>query len=237
MPDTTAPHTPASAKKTARGRAAAKSASRSPAAPARKTAPSTRERVLETCRRLFNEGGPAAVTTAELAAEAGINEGNLYYYFKTKEQMLLALFERYEQALTVLHERAAQRSASGDAASYEASLEAFFNLVWNWRFLYRDGMAIIALAPGLQQRISTHARSTLLALQGEVRDMNSRGMLAVPEAQIEALARNAWIVCAYWFQYLQSGLGVKRLTRAHIMQGCDQVRALYLPYAVRSHQA
>jgi AcrR family transcriptional regulator len=217
-------------------RATAKPAPRAATRSGGKAVPSTRDRVLETCRRLFNERGPVAVTTAELAASAGINEGNLYYYFKTKEQMLLALFERFEQELAALHEDAARRSAGGDPDSYGAGLEAFFDLVWSWRYLYRDGLAIMALAPGLQQRISTHAQATLQELEREVRDMNARGRLAVPEAHIEALARNAWIVCTYWFQYLQYGQGVKRVTRAHIMQGCDQVRALYLPYVPRAVQ-
>lgn len=198
-----------------------------------RSGPSTRDRVIETCRRLFNEHGPVAVTTAELAASAGINEGNLYYYFKTKEQMLQALFELYDQEVATLHDEAAQRSASGHPESYGAGLETFFQLVWNWRFLYRDGMAILSLAPDLQPRIVAHGRFTLQQLEREIRDMNAHGLLAVPESRIETLARNAWIVCTYWFQYLQHGIGVKRVTRAHIMQGCDQVRALYLPYVPR----
>lgn len=247
MPDVKTPRartakprtTPASARSAAAagavGKTAAKPAKAAKAAkPANsRSGPSTRDRVLETCRRLFNEHGPVAVTTAELAASAGINEGNLYYYFKTKEQMLLALFDLYEQELLALHEEAARRSASGDPKSYGDGLETFFQLVWNWRYLYRDGLAILALAPELQPRLASHGRSTLAELEREIRDMNAHGLLAVPESRIDKLARNAWIVCTYWFQYLQHGIGVKRMTRAHIMQGCDQVRALYLPYMQR----
>src|ERR1700722_18126853 len=42
---------------------------------------STKGRVLLACLQLFNERGVSNVTTAEIAATVGINQGNLYYYF------------------------------------------------------------------------------------------------------------------------------------------------------------
>src|SRR5471032_3464824 len=61
--------------------------------------PKTRTRILEACKSLFNERGPVAVTTAEIAAAVGIQEGNLHYHFNRKEQILEALFSDFEQAL------------------------------------------------------------------------------------------------------------------------------------------
>src|SRR5271154_2281816 len=50
---------------------------------------STKGRVLRACLQLFNERGVGNVTTAEIAATVGINQGNLYYYFKRKEQIVV----------------------------------------------------------------------------------------------------------------------------------------------------
>ena len=44
----------------------------------------TRERIVDTALRLFNSQGYGAVTTAALAAQCGIAEGNLWYHFKTR---------------------------------------------------------------------------------------------------------------------------------------------------------
>ena len=55
----------------------------------------TRERILVTCRKLFNTSGVAAVTTAAIAEAVGINEGNLYYYFKKKADIVSELFEQF----------------------------------------------------------------------------------------------------------------------------------------------
>jgi len=45
------------------------------------TSPSTRERILEVSRELFNRDGYANTTIARIASEIGIAEGNLWYHF------------------------------------------------------------------------------------------------------------------------------------------------------------
>jgi len=44
----------------------------------------TRRNILEVSLGLFNERSPAQVTTAEIAASAGVAEGNLHYHFRRK---------------------------------------------------------------------------------------------------------------------------------------------------------
>src|SRR5215468_6049840 len=59
----------------------------------------TRVRILSACRQLFNERGPANVTTADIANAVGINEGNLYYHFQRKEHLVENLFDEFEANL------------------------------------------------------------------------------------------------------------------------------------------
>ena len=51
----------------------------------------TKDRILETARELFNARRFGNVTTAELAAECGIAEGNLWYHYKNKRALLEAI--------------------------------------------------------------------------------------------------------------------------------------------------
>lgn len=64
-----------------------------------------RERLLKAARALIHRQGFHQTTLADIAAESGVNLGNLYYYFKTKDEIISAVVEdRTErfQALTQL---------------------------------------------------------------------------------------------------------------------------------------
>ena len=196
--------------------------------PTTRSRSSTRDRILTACRRLFNEQGAGAVTTAEIAQAVGINEGNLYYHFQRKEQIVLALFEWFEVDLAGLAER--ERRPQGEGRPYAGYLLAFFELVWEWRFLYRDALALIGMAPTLRAAILAHSRRNQDDVKRSVRKMVAEGWLDVPEDRIDTLAVNAWLVSTYWLDYLQFHQGVRRITKAHLRLGCDQVASLYDPY-------
>lgn len=181
----------------------------------------TRERILDTCRKLFNSRGPVAVTTAVIADAAGINEGNLYYYFKKKADIVNALFDRFAEEQLEL-------------ASHDRDLRVWFELMWDWRFFYRDSSALYAMDPSLRSRL----RETSDIVQGHGRDhlreLVARGHLQASEEEIERLVENAWIISTYWIDYLHSRHGITRVTRKHIDWGYQQMEALFEPYRVSS---
>lgn len=49
--------------------------------------------------RLFHEQGYAATGVATILREAGVNSGSMYYFFPTKEALLHAVLDRYEELL------------------------------------------------------------------------------------------------------------------------------------------
>lgn len=55
----------------------------------------TKEKIIETFIKLFNEKGCLNTSTRHIADELGISVGNLYYHFKNKEDILIEIFINY----------------------------------------------------------------------------------------------------------------------------------------------
>lgn len=59
----------------------------------------TRDRLVEAARTLFWEQGYTATGIADILEAAGVRSGSLYYFFPTKEDLLLAVLEQYKDML------------------------------------------------------------------------------------------------------------------------------------------
>src|SRR5436853_7778460 len=54
----------------------------------------TKEKILAAALKLFRENGLDGTTTKEISKKAGIAEGTLFNYFKTKEDLALYFFQK-----------------------------------------------------------------------------------------------------------------------------------------------
>src|SRR5271156_1402666 len=59
----------------------------------------TRDRLVEAARTLFWKHGYASTGIAQILKEADARSGSLYYFFPTKEDLLLAVLEWYRENL------------------------------------------------------------------------------------------------------------------------------------------
>lgn len=54
-----------------------------------------KEKIIEISIKLFNEKGCLNTSTRHIADELGISVGNLYYYFKNKEEIIINIYEEF----------------------------------------------------------------------------------------------------------------------------------------------
>src|SRR4249919_1481712 len=59
----------------------------------------TKERILKAALELFREKGLDGTTTRQISQKAGIAEGTLFNYFKTKEDLALYFFQKETEDL------------------------------------------------------------------------------------------------------------------------------------------
>ncbi len=81
--------------------------SQSPRRPQRRLAPAERRReILEVALNAFSSGEFSAVTMRDIAVRAKVNAALVYYYFKSKEQLVAAVIgHAIEQALALYEQR------------------------------------------------------------------------------------------------------------------------------------
>jgi AcrR family transcriptional regulator len=177
---------------------------------------------------LFNEKGPDRVTTAQIARTVGINEGNLYYHFKTKQALLTALFERLEADATQFMTQASVSAA--EAGIYSQFLRRWFSIVWAHRYMFRDLPGIIAIAPSLIEPIRALSLGMRLVVQDNLRQMRLAQLIDIPDEEVPQLLANVWIVSTYWAVYLNLQEGIDELTPENLEWGLNQVASLFRPY-------
>ena len=71
----------------------------------------TRERILDAALQLFREQGFDATTMRDIAAEAGVATGAAYYYFRSKEELVMGFYMRTADEARTLLPAALERSS------------------------------------------------------------------------------------------------------------------------------
>lgn len=198
----------------------------------------TAERILEASQQLFNRFGEPNVSTSAISAELNISPGNLYYHYPAKDELVNALFERYEQALNEL------LPAADDVADIESAwffMHTLFELIWEYRFLYRDLNDLLSRNRRLETRLQTALQNKTRAVHGLLNAMRSAGALRMPAADVHPAATSMVVVLTYWlsFEYVRDPRRALEPDNAQaaLLRGAHQVLNLLMPYLDAGQQA
>jgi AcrR family transcriptional regulator len=173
----------------------------------------TRERILATALALFNRDGAPHVTTADIADEMNISPGNLYYHFRSKDEIVGELYDAHEAALAPLLDVPADRALSVE--DLWLMLHLLFERMGDYRFLYRDLDEIASRTRRLGQRLAAHLARLERAFGAVLAGLERAGELAAGPAERRALARNIVLVATYWMSFQRMRRGpIERATDA-----------------------
>jgi AcrR family transcriptional regulator len=158
----------------------------------------TAERILEAALALFNRFGEPNVSTTLISAELRISPGNLYYHYAAKDELVNALFERFERELNLLLDAGPGVRDLEDAWFF---IHSMFELVWQYRFLYRDLNHLLGKNRLLETHFQTILRDKAHALHGLLAGLARSGTLRVDADEMEGAATRMVLLLTYWLSY------------------------------------
>jgi AcrR family transcriptional regulator len=191
----------------------------------------TAERILEVTLELFNRFGEPNVSTTLISAELGISPGNLYYHYPAKDELINSLFDRYEKSLTELLHAADHVRNVEDAWLF---FHMLFELIWKYRFLYRDLNDLLSKNRRLETHFQFVLRNKNQAIQGVLAGGARGGALGLEAPRQEPVATAMAVVLTYWLSYEYVRDPRRALepesADAALMRGAYHVLSLLLPY-------
>src|SRR4051812_15263971 len=111
---------------------------------------STKDRILDTALDLFNQQGTGAISTNHIAEALNMSPGNLYYHFRSKDEIIRALFERLFAAWDT--EFSLPRDHTPTLEDLQGLVRTNFEILWRYRFAYREIITLILQDAILRER-------------------------------------------------------------------------------------
>lgn len=192
------------------------------------TANPTRQRILAAALVLFNEHGTAKVTTNHVATAAGLSPGNLYYWFRDKQDLVRALvgqwLTEFEQHWDEVHDLPANVHALWEDLGRTAQLDH------RYRFVGRELRALVHDDPELAVSVRETYRRRMAAQVAYARRLVVAGVLQppVPPRTLDDLVTALWLVAEGWPGHLALTRDEKDPGRPP--SGIRPLLALLVPY-------
>ncbi len=188
----------------------------------------TKERILHVSLELFNELGEPHVTTLDISTEMEISPGNLYYHYKGKDEIIAAIYQRFEDDMSELLMLGDETdSALLDIWLY---LQLSFEIMMRYQFLYRDITDLLSRYKSMQKRFNKLMRTQQKALRLLIARLQSEQLFKACDEDAVLLIDHMMMCMTFWINYQQVGWARDIPFEPNAELGAHQVIGLLSPY-------
>ncbi len=161
----------------------------------------TKDKIIATAIDLFNIHGTKAISTNHIAKEMGISPGNLYYHFRSKNDIIRSISDNFSNELgSVLK---IQLDTIADFSSNLTSLfNRFFKIQQSYQFLFLEGVHLTRKDIRL---LDNYTKLRSLIKKGYHELLSNLVKIKIMKRQslniIDDLLDAQWIIMWYWINH------------------------------------
>lgn len=156
--------------------------------------------ILKAASELFNEKGCLNTSTRHIADKLGISVGNLYYYFKNKEEILIEIYLRH---LKDVFEPVNKIDFKKDEMFlFKDFLIENMDSCMNNRFIYMELNILLKTFPSFKKIVNENLKQEIVLLKELVKHQIKFGYIKnMSDKEIEFFVSNSWIVAVNRFSF------------------------------------
>ena len=169
----------------------------------------TAERILLVALTLFNERGERNVTAADIALELDMSPGNLYYHFKGKESIVIALYSQMQGYVAGLLSAPLEDPTlfeTKHSDNVERSwlfLTVVFEKMYEYRFIYLNLIDLMQHYPEINRGMRRLIRLKRAACLAIGIDLVANQMRGRQDPRLVGLADSMTLNLNWWLSYNQ----------------------------------
>jgi AcrR family transcriptional regulator len=154
--------------------------------------------ILQTALELFNTQGSRTITTNHIAKGCGISPGNLYYYFKNKEEIIRAL---YNQMVREWDEYVTAFTAF-DMSVFAKIIEHSNTVFRHYRFIHNELYALCQNDPALDEMNRKRLQIKKATVQQMIELLiQHEGFEPLDKETLELLVDAVLMFALFWLPY------------------------------------
>ena len=162
---------------------------------------STKDKIITTAISLFNEKGTKLISTNHIAKKMGISPGNLYYHFRSKNDIIRSILANFSNELESVFK--IQLDTISDFSSNLASVfNCFFKIQQLYQFLFIEGVHLTKQDDIL---LDNYTRLRILIKKDYHKLLTNLVKIKIIKRQslniIDDLLDAQWIIMWYWINH------------------------------------
>lgn len=162
----------------------------------------TKNNIILKAIDLFNEHGTAAVSLNSLAEALGISAGNLQYHYRSKEEIIRTILEVMFNDWNAVYQQMETESFTLDTLRH--TLHINFDLIWKYRFFYRELNALLLNDDVLAKRYAAIQEQRLSEQETLTKQMAKSSGVRPTSKELHNMVVIGWILSNSWLSYVES---------------------------------